>query len=252
MSNNYLSIKLGTQTGGNSNIVIDNLNNSYANIYKTGSNSGQSVTLHGTGIIASGSATTDINQPFIVNGDEAVAIGSGVQANQSRARAYGYKSIANNFNSVADGIFVTADGPQQHVWGKYNVTSSTLAFILGNGTADNARSNAVTVDWTGNVVAAGTVQGTNLTEGGITVFTTANISYAAVLSCINKGGIPLYYNTSNSRYYPFMGSKPAAGSFLAQVMFGNMIYRTTSLLIEGLVIYSDETSETVSKNIALT
>lgn len=62
----------------------------------------------------------------------------------------------------------------QHVFGEYNVmdpnptvgTSATrnnasLVEIVGNGTADNARSNARTLDWSGNEMLAG-----NLTLGG--------------------------------------------------------------------------------------
>lgn len=39
--------------------------------------------------------------------------------------------------------------------GKYNIedTSFIYSFIIGNGTADNERSNALTVDWGGNITA---------------------------------------------------------------------------------------------------
>ena len=39
--------------------------------------------------------------------------------------------------------------------GKWNIEDNqdTYAFIIGNGTADNARSNALTIDWNGNVTA---------------------------------------------------------------------------------------------------
>ena len=50
-----------------------------------------------------------------------------------------------------------AIGDFQHVEGKYNTADATKALIIGNGTADNARSNALTIDWSGNLAAAGDV-----------------------------------------------------------------------------------------------
>ena len=46
-------------------------------------------------------------------------------------------------------------GDVQHVQGKYNIADNTSAFILGNGTSTTARSNAMTVDWSGNMVLEG-------------------------------------------------------------------------------------------------
>lgn len=43
----------------------------------------------------------------------------------------------------------------QHVQGRYNEADATKAFIIGNGTNASNRSNAFTIDWNGNVVAAG-------------------------------------------------------------------------------------------------
>ena len=51
----------------------------------------------------------------------------------------GYKCKAAN----SDATFTIANWDKQP-------SNSTIAFALGNGTADNARSNAMTVDWSGN------------------------------------------------------------------------------------------------------
>lgn len=40
--------------------------------------------------------------------------------------------------------------------------SNTYAHIVGNGTSDTARSNAHTLDWSGNAWYAGSVEGTAL------------------------------------------------------------------------------------------
>ena len=55
----------------------------------------------------------------------------------------------------------TASSYRQHVQGKYNIedSNSIYAHIVGNGTSDSDRSNAHTLDWSGNAWYAGTVEG---------------------------------------------------------------------------------------------
>lgn len=69
------------------------------------------------------------------------AEGAGTQANANYSHSEGWGTIAN--------------GEAQHVQGKYNKEDATSAFIIGNGTS-SARSNAMSVDWSGNVKIAGT------------------------------------------------------------------------------------------------
>jgi microcystin-dependent protein len=57
-------------------------------------------------------------------------------------------------------VYVDLD-KYQLILGKYNKQDNDKAFIIGNGTADNTRSNALTVDWNGNVIGqamAGIIQ----------------------------------------------------------------------------------------------
>lgn len=58
--------------------------------------------------------------------------------------------------SFAAGDHCSARGDCQAVFGRYNIQNpiSSQAFIIGNGT-DSDRSNAVTVDWSGNVSISG-------------------------------------------------------------------------------------------------
>lgn len=51
-----------------------------------------------------------------------------------------------------------ASGNNQVVTGRYNRTDATKALIIGNGSSDSVRNNALTVDFNGNVEAAGTVK----------------------------------------------------------------------------------------------
>ena len=61
--------------------------------------------------------------------------------------------------SHTEGNFTIAASDYQHVQGKYNLedTENTYAHIVGNGTSNTKRSNAHTLDWSGNAWFAGDV-----------------------------------------------------------------------------------------------
>lgn len=78
--------------------------------------------------------------------------------------AEGYGCEASGSGSHAEGDGTIANHNSQHVFGTYNLadTSSAdptakgnYAEIVGNGTNTNSRSNARTLDWSGNEVLAG-------------------------------------------------------------------------------------------------
>lgn len=74
------------------------------------------------------------------------------------SHAEGRQTIASKHGSHAEGYGTKASGLFQHVQGKYNIEDNgTYADIVGNGTGDSARSNAYTLDWSGNGVYAGKV-----------------------------------------------------------------------------------------------
>ena len=74
----------------------------------------------------------------------------------------------------AEGQGTKASAPAQHVEGKYNIVDDfgEYAHIIGNGESDTARSNALTVDWSGNLWIAG-----GLTFGMVDTLPTASASY---------------------------------------------------------------------------
>lgn len=113
-------------------------------------------------------------------GANAVAVGSGNVASGESSFATGAVTVASGMRSVATGSTTTASGSysfvegfhteasrkSQHVFGEYNVVDTSGANgtvrgayveIVGKGTAENARSNARTLDWYGNEIIAGTL-----------------------------------------------------------------------------------------------
>lgn len=128
---------------------------------------------------AEGYASVACGDYAFAMGDRCVASGSGshaegencnakgmqCHAEGSRCSAAGYRCHAEGVNTnTAGGIFgahaegwgTTANSDYQHVSGKYNTASTNKAVIVGNGTS-SARSNAYTLDWSGNGWFAGKV-----------------------------------------------------------------------------------------------
>jgi hypothetical protein len=105
-------------------------------------------------------------------GINAHAEGSGSRAISNSAHAEGMNtyaagqvshsegsgSIALGLASHAEGVLTIASSRNQHVQGRYNIedTANAYADIVGNGTS-SARSNAYTLDWSGNGWYAGKV-----------------------------------------------------------------------------------------------
>ena len=106
------------------------------------------------------------------------ASGNGTTASEYASHAECCYTIASGYASHAEGYFTTASGyashaegtetianhKSQHVFGEYNVADTSNATatnrgdyieIVGKGTSNSARSNARTLDWSGNEVLAG-------------------------------------------------------------------------------------------------
>lgn len=100
------------------------------------------------------------------------AEGNQTQANGEYSHAEGDHTTAGKDSSHAEGYYAVASSKYQHVQGKYNVidSSDVYADIIGNGTSGSNRSNAHTVDWSGNAwyagdVYVGSTSGTNKDAG---------------------------------------------------------------------------------------
>ena len=121
----------------------------------------------------------------IASGAQSHAEGGGTQATGAGSHAEGGGAQASGEYSHSEGVSTIANHKSQHVFGQYNIADPSTAAstsrgnyveIVGNGTANNARSNARTLDWNGNEVLAGTLTvGNGLTIGNTTL-TEANLT----------------------------------------------------------------------------
>lgn len=98
----------------------------------------------------------------IAKGQASHAEGSDTLARNLCTHAEGKDTIAKGEASHSEGYSTIASSDYQHVQGKYNIedADNKYAHIVGNGTNTNARSNAHTLDWSGNAWYAGNIEGT--------------------------------------------------------------------------------------------
>lgn len=131
-----------------------------ASTMATGTNShseGGNAKATGTNSHAEGASTT-------ASGNYSHAEGNSTTASGINSHAEGGTTNASGVNSHAEGNSTKASSANQHVQGKYNAedANDTYAFIIGNGTADNARHNAFAIDWNGLIYVNGAATGVNV------------------------------------------------------------------------------------------
>lgn len=145
---------------------------SHSEGYKTSANGaashseGQETSATGINSHAEGRGTVASGQYSHAEGVECQAIadrshaeGMTTIASGNSAHSEGYQTEAKGTASHAEGYYTKAYGKQQHVEGKFNIpdAANKYAHIVGNGTADDSRSNAHTLDWEGNAWFKGDV-----------------------------------------------------------------------------------------------
>ena len=176
-----------TASGGSS--LAMGYTNTVSGDYSTGI--GRDLTVSGdysTGIgrssTASGANCIVIGHEAVSSASHATAIGYNTTASKAYATAIGHSTVASGTGSIAIGNNIVSTGDYNTVIGKYNKATVSgsgtatspytytnvgdYAFIIGNGTANTTadRSNALTVDWSGNLVASGTISTTGITSTG--------------------------------------------------------------------------------------
>lgn len=132
------STAMGNQTAatGSSSIAMGNLTTS----------SGSSSTAMGSGTSASGDYSIAMGNNTMATADYSTAMGYDTKASGNFSLALGHSTVANYFSGTVIGSYNdNASG------NPVNFSTTNRIFQIGNGTADNARSNAMTVLQNGNI-----------------------------------------------------------------------------------------------------
>ena len=147
------------------------------------------------------------------SGNYSHAEGGSTIASTNFSHAEGSNTVASGAASHAEGYYTIANHRSQSVSGEYNIEDPNVEEstnkgdyieIVGNGTADSARSNARTLDWSGNEWLAGNLKigGTGYSDANAkTVATTDQIPFVPVQDIqINSTSIVDANGTANIPY----------------------------------------------------
>ena len=122
------------------------------------------------------------------SGSEANAVGSHAEGGFTKTKGIGShtegfhtETTSNGSYSHVSGNYTKSQYSYQSICGKYNNNQSTSLFEVGNGTADNARSNAFEVHSSGNVKIGGEIDAT-----AVTTMSNSDYVYVSVSGVIKK------------------------------------------------------------------
>lgn len=168
-----------------------------------------------------------------VEGIDNIASGDGSHAEGVNTTASGSYSHVEGFSTIAKGI-------ASHVFGEYNeedVNNITrhsgegygnYVEIVGNGSADNARSNARTLDWNGNEILAG-----KLTVG----INPTNDMDVATKQYVDNTRSPIEIKLENPGYYATYQDTntniPHTGPSWAELYAAGMATKEIHLIIDN-------------------
>ena len=177
----------------------------------------------GYSAFASGKCSHAEGYHTTASGKYSHAEGHGTSASGDYSHVEGKSCVASGNYSHASGNDTIAKATAQTAIGKYNVgdDNSTYAFIIGNGTSTDARSNAFAVDWNGLIYVNNSATGvdvTNLVEKeqgkGLSTedFTTAEKNKLAGIEAGAGVNIQSDWEQSDSTADDFIKNKPYLGS----------------------------------------
>lgn len=117
-------------------------------------------------------------QNNLSSGEASHSEGYGTKATGDSSHSEGDGSEAHGWYSHAQNNETIARSKSQTALGEYNIadtsgaanTRGTYAVIIGNGTSDTARSNALTVDWNGNSDQQGRATTEDMTAAEVSDF----------------------------------------------------------------------------------
>ena len=134
---------------------------------------GNETTASGSNSHAEGNKTTASSYNAHAEGNATIASGhsshaEGVRTESSGqgSHAEGHDTKASAYSAHAEGYGTEAAAKSQHVFGEYNIvdkssgaaTRGKYIQIVGNGGSANDRSNAHTIDWSGNAWFSGNIK----------------------------------------------------------------------------------------------
>lgn len=228
--------------------TITNGQYSHAEGYRSTASGAQS---HAEGYQTTASSNNCHTEGFstTASGASSHAEGYNTTASGEASHAEGQGTAARGYASHTDGTGTIANHAFQHVFGEYNVLDDSTAAatargnyveIVGNGTSGSSRSNARTLDWSGNEVLSGTIEATGfgttldkeVDRGGV------QLTQAQYDALVNAGTVD-----ANTTYF-ITDANNTTASYAAGVTYDNTSSGVTATNVQGAI---DEVVDDVDK-----
>ena len=191
-------------------------NFSFAEGYYTSANGDASHT-EGFGSLANNNQAHAEGYYTSALGSYSHAEGRNTSAKGEAAHAEGYGTSAIKQYTHAAGYYTKADCSAMTVIGKYN-SATSAAFVIGNGTAENSRSDAFIVNWDGTVSAKKFIEETPLAiTGGDYVSVTEDTSNNKLIIDMNSE-----MGTMLTELSGVLSAKPSTGRYILGVDGGTL------------------------------
>lgn len=215
-------------------------------------------------------------------GWSAMAEGINTTASGIASHAEGSGTIASGNVSHTEGSDVIANHRSQHAQGEYNIADDSTAdatergnyaHIVGNGTSIDARSNAHTLDWSGNAwfagdVYVGSTSGTNKDEGSKKLITADEVPKGAVYTAtltaagwvtsgtwktqtVSVTGLKASYNAAPFVDVALSGTDAAADAELSKAWLGISASAIANTAANSLTVKFPATVDTPTVNIPI-
>lgn len=221
--------------------------------------SGLTAHAEGGGTTASGQAAHAEGGYTTSSGMASHAEGGYTEASAQASHAEGGYTLASGVGAHAEGEGTIAAGKAQHVGGRFNIaetvatadTYGQYARIIGNGTDDNNRSNALTVDWSGNIEAGdftgGDISGSAISGDSVAVTGSISGASASVTDSVTVGRDPTSnLEVATKQYVDSQGFSGSATSLTARRTLGSS--ETSYALNDSISNYKFLTFEFFNSN----
>ena len=185
---------------------------------------GSKSTAMGQFTTASGNYSTAMGESTIAEGFASTSMGAGTQATGAESVAMGYLTKSRASSSATLGYYNIARSDYSLVIGRYNDTAATnRLFEIGNGTADYARSNAMTVLQNGNIGIGTTNPNASLQFANtvlirkIVLYETANNDHQFYGLGINSGTLRYQVDGTTADHVFFAGTGSTTSNELMRI-----------------------------------
>ena len=243
-------INNGTMTASGSGSVILGEAVSYGNQIASGS--GSLIGGMCTGYIDNSATMTSSGTGSIIFGYN--TRGSTMTASESGSVALNESTHALKRAQLAIGSFNADDSATTTTHPSSTAAYGTYAFIIGNGTGESARSNALTVDWQGNLNAAGSISSkteaytptlpSTFTATAVQVFRKSGVVSINIVNIIKSPAGSLTLFTLPEGWRP-----PDLFAFLVGIPNGDPKYRLSINASGSVAIYNYGAATTASTNV---